>query len=134
VKNSRVVLGFLGAPAILLVALFVFFRDPVGLLVGVWVAYGCALIFGVPAFLIFRRLRWLAWWQVTLGGIGCLVPLLLFYIVTAPVAHLAAYGLNNGLILASYSGATAFCFWVIAIWRNRDLEPTASSIGRVEKG
>jgi hypothetical protein len=134
VTNSRIVLGFLGAPAILLVALFVLFKDPVGLFVGVWVAYGCALVFGVPAFLIFRRFGWLAWWQVTLGGIGCLVPLLVFCIVTAPAAHLAAYGLSNSLVLASCSGTTAFCFWVIAIWRNRGLEPTASLIGQIEKG
>jgi hypothetical protein len=40
----------------------------------------------------------------------------MIYIVTSSPAHLAAYGVQNCLTLAGLSAATAFFFWVIALW------------------
>jgi hypothetical protein len=87
------------------------------------VSYICSLLFGLPAYLIFRRFGWLAWWQVLLGSVTCLIPVVLLYVASAggwTSLHIQLYGLNNSLVLAAYTTGTAAIFWTIAIWRNPD--------------
>ena len=86
---KRVVLAFLIAPATGL--LLAGIADGIGLifaekldLLGPAIAltaiysYPTAVLLGIPAFYLFRRFGWLAWWHFVLGGavIGCIPPLI----------------------------------------------------------
>jgi hypothetical protein len=121
-SHNRVFFGFALAPAVLpLGALALSPRDVGTLPVVVTVSYVCSLMFGIPAFLAFRRFDWLAWWQVLLGGLGCLVPVMLLYVASAGgwgSLHIRIYGLHNIPMLAAFTIGTAAIFWFVAIWRN----------------
>ncbi len=121
--SGRVVLGFVVAPAVVPIVTTALSRpsEIAFLSLPLFVSYGCSLLFGIPGFLFFRRLGWLTWWQVTLGGIACVTPLLLLYVVLSSPLNIQLYGLHNGSVLAGCSAVTALAFWVTAIWRNPSL-------------
>ncbi len=82
------------------------------------VGIGALVIVGVPAFVLFRRRGWLAWWQFAAGGavlgLACVVPL-------------AAAGATFAAALAPAFAALgmlhAVLFWLVAVWRNKALVP-----------
>ncbi len=83
---------------------------------------GGLIVLGVPAFLLFRRRGWLAWWQFGAGG-GALG-----LIVAIP------FGVGGGPTLAA-ALAPAFAalgmlhavlFWLIAVWRNKALRAASA--------
>jgi hypothetical protein len=121
-RRARVILGFALAPAVLpLGAILLSPSGDTALPLVLIPSYVCSLLFGIPAYLFFRRLEWLAWWQVLLGGLACLVPVALLYVAFAGgfgTPHIQRYGLHNILVLAPFTTGTAGIFWVIAIWRN----------------
>jgi hypothetical protein len=68
----------------------------------------------VPAYLLFRGLNWLKFWQVLLGGVVLSSGL--------PLASLLIGGgptLQNTLLLALYGAAASSVFWVIAFGGRR---------------
>jgi hypothetical protein len=77
---------------------------------------GIALL-GVPAFLLFRRRGWLAWWQLGAGGavlgLACALPFAVAgtALATALAPAFAALGMLHGIL-----------FWLLALWRNRAFE------------
>ena len=84
------------------------------------------LVCGVPAFFLFLRRGWLAWWQFAIGGalIGlvCTVPFAVggAALVGALAPAFFALGFLHGLL-----------FWVLAIWHNTGLtrRPTPTRSG-----
>ena len=79
------------------------------------VAYAALIIFGLPLFVLFRRLHWLRWWQVSLGGL--LVGLLAASVVFAMDRAVNVYGLMFGGV----GFVSGFLFWLMAVFRNRAL-------------
>jgi len=78
-------------------------------------AYAALIIFGLPLFVLFRRLHWLRWWQVSLGGL--LVGLLAASVVFAMDRAVNVYGLMFGGV----GFVSGFLFWLMAVFRNRAL-------------
>lgn len=72
--------------------------------------------FGVPAFALFRRRDWLAWWHFAAGGallgLACTLPFGVGgrALVAGLAPAFAVLGAGSGLL-----------FWVLAIWRNAEL-------------
>jgi hypothetical protein len=110
---TRVVLGFLVSPALLPVLTL--------LLGAVWswvelvlaVSYVATLILGMPLFFLFRRLRWLEWWQVTSAGVVIALPF------TLPAIRFSDGNDVPALLSRIFFGAgAALLFWLIALVRN----------------
>jgi hypothetical protein len=78
---------------------------------------GSLIVLGVPAFLLFRRRGWLAWWQFGAGG-GVLG-------LVAAMPFAVGGGLTLGAALAPAFTALgmlhALLFWVTGVWRNKAL-------------
>lgn len=85
---------------------------------GSMVAYPAAVVFGIPLFLLFRRRRWLHWWQVPLGGValGLMAAPVLYVLFGSTLVPIFVLMLT-GLI----GGAT---FWALALYRSGPLMPT----------
>lgn len=116
----RVVLGFVVAPAApVLVALLLSPRAD-GIFVVLLASYALTLLIGLPVFLVFRWLGWLALWQVLSGGAVCIAAVVLLYVGGAGWGspHLNAYGVHNSLFLAAFTETVVATFWLVAIWRN----------------
>ena len=81
-------------------------------------AYPIAALVGIPLFVIFRKRRWLQWWQVSAGGL---------FVAILAVAGFALYTQDllealDYLALCSIVGLTSgLAFWAIAVHRNRAL-------------
>lgn len=75
---------------------------------------------GVPAFALFRRRGWLAWWHFAAGGA------LLGLVCTLPFA-VAGRALVAGLApaFAVLGAANGLLFWVLGIWGNTAIAPNA---------
>ena len=74
---------------------------------GSLIAYSAMIVFGLPLFWLFWRENWLAWWQVSLGGL--LVGLLAGGVLAAVVRTVNAYvllfggvGLVSGFVFLSF--------------------------------
>lgn len=74
------------------------------------------LILGAPAFALYLRNGWLAWWQFAVGGgaAGLLCTLPFAVGGGALVTALAPAFLGLGVVHATV-------FWLLAIWRNAEL-------------
>jgi hypothetical protein len=116
----RAVIGFLVAPVVgvAVSTLAVLPSEFYGLwwvylLVGSAIAYLSALVFGLPAYLLMKRVMRLQWWQVIVAGALCGLP---FWLVSE-YPYTTAYFRNQGMTnLALYvaSGAIAgLVFWLI---------------------
>ena len=125
----RIILGFALAPAapLLIVAPYSVIADSVSTLLGpatalvLFYGYPKALIFGIPAYLIFRRMGWFRWWRITLAGlaIGEIAPLL----VLASILLDGGFGNDPSLrreaievlaIGAGFGALSGFAFWLVA--------------------
>ena len=91
------------------------------------VAYAGVIVFGLPLFGLFRRQNWLAWWQVSLGGllVGVLAGSVFFAVTRVVNAYVLLFG-GVGLV-------SGFLFWLVAVFHNSALttaynrRPTAAA-------
>jgi hypothetical protein len=113
------VIAFLAAPFVgVLLSVLIVVRPAaqqewwIYLVAGSAVAYASALIFGIPAYLLMKRLMILTWWKVALAGVLCGVP---YWVISAQFGTL--YFQNNGtrdLFLYLLAGGIAgSVFWFI---------------------
>jgi hypothetical protein len=124
----RVVAGFLFAPLIFSLVFAAAMRNTDGFAIASTVVFPIALVLGLPMFFLFRWQHWLGWWQVTLGGLLCSLPLTALYLLAANPKHIEGRGVSTVLLFVGSGIGIAFLFWFISIWRNRAL--TAESTGR----
>ena len=82
--------------------------------VALFFAYPIAIVFGIPAFFLFRRLEWLRWWQVSAGGAACAFPFATLFVGSNSLLPLALLGIG---------AVIGFVFWAIAIPGNSALTP-----------
>jgi len=125
----RPVFGFLVAPPLGVLVPFVVLAglrsanqevfSPVALIylaTAVSVAYASALIFGVPMFLLLRRLRWLGFWHVLAGSALCAIPFAIFEfqqtrMIYAP-SEVSTHWFASALAISLLAGAI---FWLVAV-------------------
>jgi hypothetical protein len=88
-------------------------------------AYAGTAAIGLPVFLLFRRLRWLSFWQAPLGGLLAGTIASLYYALPLD-EHSRAHGLQNGLGIILWSTFAALIFWLIAVPGNRALTRRSS--------
>jgi hypothetical protein len=112
---SRVLLGFVLAPLLPAFYAALFFAQPWAFPIGLCLSYPAALVFGVPLFFGFRRMAWLAWWQMSLCGMISAVPLVLLYWQLGAPPHLGAFDPLNAVVLEGWGGFTGLSFWLLAI-------------------
>ena len=91
------------------------------LLIPITIAYMSALLFGVPLYMLLKRLGWLQFWQVIAASILCGAPFAIFHflqtkMIYAPVEFSVRW-FGTVSIIASLAGAT---FWVIALRRRNE--------------
>jgi len=129
----RPVLGFLVAPAvgvllpILLTAVISHDYsvnkpgDIALLLIPLIVAYASALLFGVPLFVLFKRLGWLRLWQVLAASVLCGIPFAVFQFVQTKMVYapieLSARWFGSILMFSTLAGLT---FWVVALRKRNE--------------
>ena len=109
------ILGCLAFSAVLVgAASGIIFFEIIGLIITMPLAIVIAFVFGLPAYLLLRKLGWTSWWQVTLAGA----------VIVLPFAGLL--GLNWRYISAVIlSGSAAgLLFWFIGIRPNNSSKPT----------
>ena len=114
-QSARVVLGFILAPLLPAFYAAMFFAQPWAFPIGLALSYPAALLFGVPLFLLCRHKGWMGWWQMSLCGLLCALPLLLLYRHVGTPPHLEAFDLFNALVLEAWGAFTGLCFWLLAI-------------------
>jgi hypothetical protein len=95
--------------------------EAVMLLIPLAVAYASALLFGVPLFLLFKRLGWLRLWQVAAASVLCGIPFAVFQflqskMVYAPI-ELSVRWFGSILMFSTLAGLT---FWVVALWKRHE--------------
>ncbi|RCS59780.1 hypothetical protein DU000_03500 [Parvibium lacunae] len=88
--------------------------------IALFLAYLFAFLIGLPMFVLFKKFRWLALWQVACGAAisGLLASLLLFGTGTE---YARQYGFNNMLLVITYAVITAVIFWFIGVRGNTAL-------------
>ena len=84
---------------------------------GSLITYGAMIVFGLPLFWLLRRQNWLAWWQVSLGGL--LVGLLAGCVLAALTHAVNAYA----FIFAGVGLVSGYLFWAIGVFHNPALPP-----------
>ena len=87
---------------------------------GSLIAYSAMIVFGVPLFGLFRRQDWLAWWQVSLGGL--LVGALMASVLLALTGIFSVYA----LIFGAVGVVSGLLFWLIALFHNGTLTSACS--------
>ena len=114
-QASRIALGFALAPMLPAFYNAMFFGQPWAFPIGAALSYPIALLLGLPLFMSFRRRGWLSWWQISLGGVLCALPLVLLYRHVGTPPHLEAFDWINGLSLAGWGGFSGLSFWLLAV-------------------
>ena len=74
-------------------------------------------LFGLPLLLLFRRLRWLAWWQALLAGVMCAAPLDLVYL-SLNQGHSDFVGLLNSVYCLGMGALGGLVVWLVGVFRN----------------
>jgi hypothetical protein len=117
---SRVMAGFHIAPAVTTTVATIIYGDYWFFGIALFLAYLFTFLFGLPMFLLFRKLRWLALWQVACGAIvpGLLSSLLLF---SPSTEYFKQQGLQSALGVTVYAVITAVIFWFIGVRGNLTL-------------
>jgi hypothetical protein len=116
----RAVIGFVVAPFIgVALSTLILLRGDlytgwwIYLLAGSAIAYVSALVLGLPAYLVMKRITSLAWWQIAIAGGLCGLP----YWLISEYPYTSAYFQNQGvknLVLYVGSGVIAgLVFWFI---------------------
>ena len=109
------ILGCLAFSAVLVgAASGIIFFEVVGLIVTMPLAVVIAFLFGLPMYLLLRKLGWVSWWQVTLAGAVIVLP---FAALLGP-----QWRFISAVILSGSSAS--LLFWFIGIRPNNSSKPT----------
>ncbi len=113
--TGRIVLAFCLSP--LLPAFYgaLLFAQPWALPIGIAISYPTAIFFGVPSFILMRRLMQRRWWAFALWGGACAFPALIAYAVYRDVPHFASFDLFNGAAVVAWGVFAGLCFWLLGI-------------------
>jgi hypothetical protein len=116
----RAIIGFLVAPivAVALATIIVFRHEIYGvwsiyLLAGGAIAYASALLFGLPTYLVMKRVTKLEWWQVGLAGGVCGLPYWLISEYPYTTAYFRNQGLTNLIVYVTAGVVAGLVFWLI---------------------
>jgi len=131
---ARVLGALLVAPSLapLLLMLVTRSRDEAVFFFANVIAYGSALLFGIPLFLLFRRLRWLKWWHMMLAGALCMLPFAADWVLDPPCCQSGAVRVREALLSIGVAATSGLCFWVLAFLGNSTL--TAGCSRRPQAG
>lgn len=123
----RVIAAFILSPAIGLLALgAVISQGPFAFVVAVAggvIAYPCALLVGVPLFVMLRRRNMLEWWRVV--GAGAIVGMLgSIALALLGWGGMKAQDATSFLAMSVVVGViTGAVFWITGVYRNPALAP-----------
>jgi len=136
----RPVIGFLVAPVVgvALATVIVFGREtytvwPIYLFAGSAIAYASALLFGLPSYLVLKRITKLEWWQVALAGAVCGLPYWLISEYPYTTAYFQRQGVTNLILYVAAGVIAGLVFWAIihgAAPSNTTIERDAPQPGR----
>jgi ABC-type glycerol-3-phosphate transport system permease component len=92
------------------------------LFIPITIAYMSALFFGVPLYMLLKRLGWLRFWQVIAASVLCGAPFAIFdflqtKMIYAPI-ELSIRWFGTVSIISALAGAT---FWIVALRRPNEL-------------
>jgi hypothetical protein len=129
----RAVIGFLVAPVagVALVTLIAFGREIysvwwIYLVAGSAIAYASALLFGLPSYLVMKRVTKLKWWQIAMAGGACGLPYWLISEYPYTTAYFHNQGLTNLFLYVAAGAIAGLVFWFIT----RGGAPSNSTIER----
>jgi len=84
------------------------------------VMYFFTAIAAIPIFFLFRKLRWLHWWQVGAAGLIIAGIFVFLYLIIANPYHIEIAGIANSSTILAVGFAVAIIFWLIGIYRNQE--------------
>jgi len=121
--RSRILLGFLIAPALLPLAAFVLglwdpqLSLPIAGIYSIF-TYAIAILAGGPLLYLYLRIRWFLWWQFAAGGfvLGLLPAMMTELFDPGPLP------LGFVIVMACFGSASALILWAILRWRNSELQ------------
>ena len=116
-ERTKLLAAFAIAPAIpiLILALWSFPVGIVVVLIGLPIAYICALILGLPVLLLLKKTRLMGWPYFVLGGVLCTIPAFaLFYNVHSHYI----FQIDSMISFALIGSTGALMFWWIGVMNN----------------
>jgi hypothetical protein len=112
---QRVILGFVVAPVLPAFYATLFFAQPWAFPYGIALAYPCALLLGLPIYLVLRRKQRLGWWQLGLTGMVCAAPTVIAYRTIGTPPHLEPFEWLSAFYLLAWGGFAGISFWLLAV-------------------
>jgi hypothetical protein len=114
-QTSRLLLGFALAPMLPAFYSAMFFAQPWAFPIGMLMSYPAALLLGLPLFLILRRRGWIGWWQTSLCGLICALPVVWLYRHVGTPPHLEPFHWLGALTVMAWGAFSGFSFWLLAV-------------------
>lgn len=111
----RIVLGLVITPILPGFYSTLLFGSPWAFPIGLALAYPTILLLGLPLLFAFSRRNWVSWWQLSLVGAICALPLVLLYWHVGQPPHLEAFSLYNAFLLEAWGLFSGLAFWLLAI-------------------
>lgn len=116
---GRVIYGFILAPLLAGVVLAIATGSGEALLFMPLFTYPLTLIFALPVFLLFWKLKWLQWWHATGMGLAIAIGFAWLFLGSANPYHVEIYGIADASVYLATGYSIAFAFWCIAVFRNQ---------------
>lgn len=120
-QKRRVLLGLALTPLLPGFYSTLLFGSPWAFPTSLLLSYPTALLLGLPMLWVCSRRHWMSWWQLSLGGGLCVLPLQLLYWKLGAPPHLEAFSLSNALLLEAWGLFAGLVFWLLAIAGNAQL-------------
>lgn len=92
-----------------------FLAEPAIMPLGLGLAYGSTLLFGIPLVIFFDRRDVREWWMYIAGGTACSLPTIALYAFAPLPDHLAPFGPVPVLGVLFWGGASGIVFWMIGV-------------------
>jgi hypothetical protein len=94
----------------------IFLAEPSLMPIGLVLAYGSTVLFGIPLVAYFDRQSVRDWYMYVVGGTACSLPTVLLYafLPTLP-EHLSPFGTVPVLGVLVWGGSSGIVFWMIGI-------------------
>ena len=130
-RLTRVVLAFAAAPGVVPFAAWASSQYGGGVVLAMY-TYGSAFLFGVPLFLLFRRNRWLRWWQCIGAGVLASLPFLavlggfLLFPSALQSQEAALSNIQVSAVIVGVGAISGFTFWLVA-FAGDDAEPAVAA-------